>query len=627
MKKVTIKIAVVLACFLVPLSCNDDFLDSTPVDKISSSVTWTDGALSQAFVFNVYSFLGYGGYEEQALAAYTDEAMFTHAGRNINTFTEGAESPSNLAWMSDTYRWDRMYQAIRQANIALENLPTATFDDAVLKDRLIGEAYFLRAYYYHQLIRFYGGVPIIDKSYALDDDFTIPRNTWEECVNFIVSDLDKAAELLNGKTETPGRTSKLGALALKSRVLLYAASDLHDAAKASASSTISSFSNKELLVYTTGNQSARWQAAKAAAKAALDAGNGYKLNLAAPVSAEDGKNNYIAIAMGGGSGAADAAAAVELIFQRTATPLYTVENNWPLGGLHYGTNNGPNGYHCWAGNTPIQQLVDDYEMMDGSRFDWNNPAHAAAPYTDRDPRFYASILYDGADWKPRPSDVTGAEPADQIQTGYYDDGKGGIINGIDTRESPVENWNGSRTHYYTRKFIDPDPAVVDNLTGNQVIPWPFIRYTELVLNYVEACIELGEDAEARAWLNKIRFRAGMPAVTESGTALRDRYRNERRIELSYEEHRYHDARRWMIAANTVGRGIKAINVEAKLKAGQTPHVPYRFDKTKYDYIYEVEDNTSNETRIWVDKMYFRPISRNEMNINTKLIQNPGYTGG
>src|SRR5678815_128371 len=98
---------------------------------------------------------------------------------------------------------------------------------------------------------------------------------------------------------------------------------------------------------------------------------------------------------------------------------------------------------------------------------------------------------------------------DRVQTGYYDNGAGGLINGIDTRESAVENWNGSRTHYYVRKFIDPDPAVVENQSDAQTIPWPFFRYTEAVLNYVEASIELGDEANALLWLNRIRFRAGM----------------------------------------------------------------------------------------------------------------------
>ncbi|WP_339785761.1 RagB/SusD family nutrient uptake outer membrane protein [uncultured Imperialibacter sp.] len=620
MKRITITIWVFAVGMMLPMACNTDFLNTEPLDKISSDLTWSDGPLAEAFVYNVYASLGYGGFEEQMLAAYTDEAMFTHAGRNINPFTEGAESPANLAWMSPTYEWNNMYLAIRKANVAIENLPIATFDNEDLKDRLLGESYFLRAYYYHQLLRFYGGVPIIDRPYGLDEDYTIVRSSFAECVDFIISDLDQAATLLDGKPITPGRTSKIAAMALKARVLLYAASDLHDIPTASAS--VSGLT--DLHGYTSGDQTARWTAARAAAKAVMDAGSGYKLDLTAPVSPEEGRANYVALSYGGGSAVADASAAVELIFQRTQTPLYTVENNWPLGGIHFGINNGPNGYHNWAGNTPIQQLVDDYEMMDGSKFDWNNATHASAPYDDRDPRLYATVLYDGAGWKPRPSDVAGIDPVDQIQTGYYDDGAGGVINGVDTRESPIENWNGSRTHYYVRKFIDSDPAVIDNQSGAQVVPWPFIRYTEMVLNYIEASIELGDEAEARNWLNKIRFRVGMPAVTDAGDALRDRYRNERRVELAYEEHRYHDARRWLIAPTTLGRGIKDIQVEAKLKPGATPHVPYRYDPDVYDYSYTPQDNTENETRTWVDKMYFRPISRGEMNRNDKLVQNPGY---
>lgn len=625
MKNLKLIIGLIVILIAGGISCKRDFLNVQPKDKVSSELTWGDAALSQAFVFGIYASFGYGGFEEQALAAYTDEAMFTHAGRNINTFTQGTENASSLGWISGTYSWNNMYKVIRAANVAIERLPTATFTDAVLKDRLLGETYFLRAYYYQQLLRFYGGVPLIDKPYGLNDDYTIARNTYKECVDFIVADLDKAAQLLDGKPNTPGRASKLAAMALKSRVLLYAASDLHDGPTAKAKSTVlSAYANLDILAYPAGDRTARWQAAKAAAKAVIDAGKGYKLDLAAPATAEEGKNNYISIALGGQSASGDAAAAVELILQRTHTALYTEEDGWPLGGIHYGINNGPNGYHNWAGNTPIQQLVDDYEMMDGTKFDWTNPVHKADPYDNRDPRFYGTILYDGAGWKPRPADVAAADPANQIQTGYYDNGNGGFINGIDTRESPVENWNGSRTHYYTRKFIDPNPALADNQSNAQVIPWPFIRYTEMVLNYAEACIALGEEAEAKTWLNKIRFRSGMPAITDVGQALVDRYRNERRVELAYEEHRYHDARRWMIPAQTVGRGIKAINITATLKPGKTALVPYRHDKTVYNYTYTVVDNTENETRIWNDKMYYRPISRDEINKNDKLVNNPGF---
>ena len=625
MKKRKLILLGLLTVALIPISCNEDFLETQPLDSISADATWADGALSQAFVFNVYSSLGYGGFEEEGLASLTDEAMFTHSGRGINVITEGSLSPSGTGNVNIIPQWNELYLAIRKANIAIQELPNATFDDQSLKDRLLGEAHFLRAYYYHQLMRYYGGAPLIDRPYGLDEDYSVARSTFAENVDFVVSDLDQAISLLDGKDFTAGRASKLSAMGLKSRVLIYAASDLRDGPTASAkSSVLGSYSNLDLVAYTSGDRAARWNTAKAAAKAVLDETTGYKLDLTAPATAEEAKETYVSIAMGGGSAIGDPAARAELLFERTHTPLFTVESNWPLGGIHQGINNGPNGYHNWAGNTPIQQLVDDYQMMDGSDFDWSNPEHAAAPYENRDPRLSATILYDGSGWKPRPSDVAAIDPNDEIQTGTYADGSGGIINGVDMRDSPIENWNGSRTGYYVRKFIDADPAVVDNQSSAQVVPWPFIRYTEIVLNYVEASIATGDEGEARNWLNKLRFRAGMPAIIASGADLLEAYINERRVELAYEEHRYHDARRWMIADQTLGRGIKVMKVTAALKTGATPRTPYQYDPTVYDYTYTVVDNNDNETRTWDDKMYFMPISRDEINRNELLVQNPGY---
>jgi hypothetical protein len=503
----------------------------------------------------------------------------------------------------------------------LESLPKATFTDVALNKRLRGEAFFLRAYFYHQLVRYYGGVPIIDKSYGLNEDYTIARSPFDKCVNFILKDCDSAIALLSGKSMPKARASAIAALALKSRILLYVASDLHDIPTAkSKSSVISAYANPELLGYISGDRVARWQAAKDAAKAVIDAGGGgYKLNLNAPASSDDGQKNYLSIAMGGGSKSAsvDAAGASDLLFKRDFTA-----NKDEYAGIYVGLTNGPNGYHNWAGNSPIQELVDDYEMMDGSRFDWTNPAQKAAPYVSRDPRFYATVLYDGAGWKPRDKISGNVDPVNQIQTGVYQVASG-MISGLDTRQSTIENWNGSWTGYYMRKFIDPDPAIVDNNT-RQYIPWPFFRYTEAVFNYIEACIELGQDLEAQGWLNKIRFRAGMPAVTDVGDALRQRYRNERRIELAYEEQRYHDTRRWMIAPATLGRKIVYMNVTGTLKTGATAPVPYRHDETIYNYTYKPVEDNSLENRKWVDQMYFRPISLNEVNQNNKLIQNPGY---
>jgi SusD family. len=612
---------------LLMMGCKRDFLELSPLGQIGSDATWQDGPLSEAFVTNLYNGFGTGGFEEQMLASLSDEAVFTHTGRNITTVNDGSMSASNPGWMSGTYEWSSMYRWIRGCNVALQNLESATFDNDVLKERLKGEAHFLRAYFYHQLIRYYGGVPIITKVYGLNEDYSAPRNTWEECVAFIVKECDSAIMQLSGKALGVGRATPQAARALKSRVLLYAASDLHDMPTAkSKSAVINSYQFPEILGYVSGDRTARWQAAKAAAKEVMDNGQGYKLDLNAPVSPEEGKMNYISIAMGGGSAApgVDPAAEVEIILGRYNSPQQAEGS----GSTYLGLYNGPNGYHNWAGNTPLGLLVDDYEMMDGNKFDWNNATHKANPYKNRDPRFYASILYDGADWKPRDKISGNVDPANQIQTGQYELMQGGtkiIFNGLDTRSSTIEDWNGTRSGYYMRKFIDPDPAIVDNNT-RQYVPWPFFRYTEAVFNYVEACIELNEYDEARSWLNKIRFRAGMPEIPGSvtGNELRDLYRNERRIEMAYEEQRYHDARRWMIAPETLGRKCTFINVVGTFKSGQQMEAPYRHDETVYNYTYTPYEDIAHENRTWVDKMYFRPIHRDEMNKNDKLEQNPGY---
>ena len=627
MNKIQKNISLVALMALVLFSaCDKDFLNTKPLDRVSSADAWTDGPLADAFVTGIYAGLGQGGFDEQMLASLTDEAMFTHPSRGINVVNEATLNASNRGWENVNYRWGKdgsnndMYSKIRHANLAVENLATATFEDKVLNDRLRGEAFFLRAFFYHQLVRYYGGVPLISKSYGLGEDYTIERSSFEDCVNFIIKDCDSAAVLLSGKNMAAGRATYLGTLALKSRILLYAASDLHHMPTAKANSAvINGFAKPELLGYAGGDRIARWTAAKDAAKAVMDAAStrGYKMGLTAPASAADAKKYYVSLAMGGGSksGDVDALAGGEILFGR-----YWTSAKDEYAGMYVGLANGPNGYNNWAGNTPIQQLVDDYEMMDGTKFDWNDPVQKAKPYDNRDPRFYATILYDGSNWKPRGGTL---DPANQIQSGKYDMGGGVLAPGLDTRNGPVENWNGCWTGYYVRKFIDPDPNIRDNTT-RQTIPWPFFRYTEAVLNYVEACIELGLFDEAKNWLNQIRYRGGMPAITEVGAPLKARYQNERRIEMAYEDQRYHDARRWMIAPATLGRKVKYIDVVGMLKPGATPNSPYKYDPTKYNYTYTPVENNSQENRKWDDKMYYRPIAADELLINTKLVQNPGY---
>ncbi|MFP5079922.1 RagB/SusD family nutrient uptake outer membrane protein [Pedobacter sp. JCM 36344] len=624
MKAINKNINLYLLVFITFLagSCKKDFMNVIPPDKISADLVWKDPALAQAFVNEIYNGLGIGGFSEQMLASVSDEAMFTHPTRGIDLINNATINPSTLGWVDNTWDYKQMYNRIRACNTVVERIVGGdnSLSSKVLKDQLLGEAYFLRAYFYQQMLRFYGGVPIITKTYALSDDFNLKRNTYEECINFIIKNCDQASTLLTGKTLDKGRTTALACLALKSRVLIYAASDLHERSKLTAKIISIGAQKLDFLSYASGNQNDRYKLAQTAAKAVMDLGSGYKLGLSAPVSVAEGSNNYKSIAMGGASKAPniDASAASELIFAR----YFIIQNN-----IKHAQQNGPNGYHNWAGNTPIGLLVDDYDMADGTKFSWTNPAQKAAPYQNRDPRFYATILYDGAGWKPRDKVSGNVDPANQIQTGIYDlmDGSNKIdFKGLDTRASSIENWNGSWTGYYYHKFIDTDPNIVD-ATMSQNVPWPFFRYTEAVFNYIEASIELGELTNAKSWLNKIRFRAGMVEITTTDQAeLRNVYRHERRIEMAYEEQRYHDTRRWLIAEETLGRKVTYIKVTGKFKAGKTMSAPYHYDASVYDYTYNSVIENAQENRSWDNKLYFRPFSRDEVNKNHLLEQNPGY---
>lgn len=397
---------VIMACIT---ACNDNFVSTRPLEEVPADATWQDAGLAEAFVTEIYNGFGQGGFDEEMLASLSDEAMFTHPGRGINVITEARSNDADQGWNSQisagTHNWGNLYRRIRATNVAIQNLTEPQFDNSSgVADRLRGEALFLRAFFYTELLRYYGAVPLIDRVYGLeDDDYTVARNTFEEQVEFIVTDCDQAAALLTDAPAVDGRASSTAALALKARILTKAASDLHDIPTASANSeVISGYENPEYLGYISGDQTSRWQRAKEAAKAVLDTyGPGYMMDLTEPVTSEEGTENYLSISMAGGSSAVSANGKADLILGRFFVDLKDE------GGNYVGRNNGPNGYHNWAGNTPIQQLVDDYPMADGTAFDWGNPAHATTPYANRDPRFYATILYDGADWKPRTTDVAG----------------------------------------------------------------------------------------------------------------------------------------------------------------------------------------------------------------------------
>src|SRR3569833_2307175 len=242
--------AIIVVSGVLLASCKKDFLNTKPLNQASASATWSDPNLSTAFVTELYNGLSWGVLDQMNNDCLTEKALFNFGKQDI---MEGNVSPDHLSGLQDRYEWNQMYARIRSANISLENLAKAPLDSALV-NRLKGEAYFMRGYFYNQLLRFYGGVPLVKSSYSASAaDFTIARSSYEDCVNFILSDLDQAASLLSNKTMDKGRATADAALALKARVLTYAASDLHDPAKLKTISTVSSFAHPELLGYTTSD--------------------------------------------------------------------------------------------------------------------------------------------------------------------------------------------------------------------------------------------------------------------------------------------------------------------------------------------------------------------------------------
>ena len=587
----------IAAVLVLGLTGCNGILDVNPRDQLSDEAVFADPNLAQAFVNDMYRGMGQGLYE-MMLSSMTDETHFIHVYQTDKVLQARITSSDRGALEDDRFNhfdWRDNYIRIRQANIFISKIDSTTFD-AAWKQRMKGEAYFLRAYFFHNLLRMYGGVPLITKIYGLNEDYKVARNSFKETVDFIVADADSAATLLPTSYDAAnvGRATKGAALALKARVLLYAASDLYN---------LNPSGQPETGYTSPQDRTALWRAAKNAAQAVMDLGV-YHLFRPVPANAQEAAKNY-----------------GDLFLQQTSDEVimsrqFLTSRGWSDGGP-FGLFNGPNGYHNWGGNTPIQNLVDDYRMADGSKFDWNNPTHAAAPYANRDPRFYASILYDGAPWRTRPTDAQKFEPNNMIETfralTYVDSGTTKVVAGIDTRDGPIEDWNGGYAGYYIRKFVDP---TVDHQFVVQQVPWIFFRYAETLLNYAEASIELNELTDAVNALNQIRRRAGMPDLSAAlgQAALRDEYRNERRVEMAFEEQRFFDTRRWMIAPQVLSKDAMGINIYLD---GDSPT-----DRSTWrNYRYETYDI---QQRAWDNKMYFMPIRLDELNRNSLLKQNPGY---
>ena len=236
-------------------------------------LVWKDPGLVEAFVNEMYRGLNHG-IRELMLGSLADESQFIHNYGSTQVVQSNLNTLLILVLFSrgdfEEFNWPVLYARIRQINLFLENIEDVPFDDPKWKDRLKGEVHFLHAYFYHNLVRLYGGVPLVPKAYELKDDFTIFRATLQESIDFVVSECDLAASLLPDTYASGGgdigRATKGAALALKSRMLLYAASELYN-----NPSWAAGYSNPEL-ISVTGDRTAKWQAAKAAAKAVIDMG-------------------------------------------------------------------------------------------------------------------------------------------------------------------------------------------------------------------------------------------------------------------------------------------------------------------------------------------------------------------
>lgn len=618
MKKIfNILMIVSVISFVSSCTNTDDFLDKKPLGDYSEVDVWNDPNLVETFVNSMYrNALGFP-FTIERLSDYSDESHFGPDWGVLN-FNKGLITPDGLeGWSTDWgngdptahtlhFRWDPLYGNVRRANIFFSKINAVPGDKAVI-DNLKGQAYFLRAWTYFYLTNLYGGVPIITKVYGLNDEFKVARNSYDDCIKFIIGQVDSAAMHLPDGYATNGRITKGAALALKARVLLYAASDLHNSAKNSV--VTSGFSKPDLLGYTSGDATARWTAAKNAAKAVIDLGK-YSLYKATPAATDSVANNFVELFTSKGTN--------EDILLQFFSPK--TDESWS--GYNPALYCGPNGYHNWGNNNPLGDLVDDYEMKDGSKFDWNNPAQKAKPYANRDARFYATVLYEGVQWRKRPDDALKIDPYSKIQVGRVYDSSGKMIKaGLDTREGPIEDWNGGRTGYYLRKYVDPS---VDPQYVKQDVPYKHIRYGEILMNYAEACIELGDNGEAIKYINMIRTRAGQPGLSASlsGDALKQAYRLERRIEFAYEDQRFWDIRRWMIGEQAYKQMSKH---DVRYETTQTTVDSYRkADGSTHGAPIFSKQNLGSELRVWNKKLYFFPIMRTEMNKNDLLVQNPGY---
>jgi len=552
-KWTTLCVAIVLA-LVTASSCNDDVLEKTPIDSYSDAAIWEDEALVEAFANNAYKTLPFGfqnvnGWRFMPYANMSDESNSRNSATNIQIIITGNASPSYSGpmdvWTGPNF-WT-YWKPISQVNIFLNKIESSAIDEE-LKQRLIAEMRTIRAYSYFKFATHYGGVPLIIKPFNLGDDFKVARDSYEDVMSFVIAELDASLDALplDYDESAKGRVTKGAAMAIKARALLYVASPLNN----------------------PDNDLLKWQAAADAAKAIIDL-NQYELH-----------DDYKVLFTEAGGYNTN-----EVIWGRPQN--IDVDQEVTVERLLF-----PNGWLGFAHSHPLQNLVDDFEMANGMKIDEPGSGYDPQnPYLNRDPRFYKTILYDGAPFKER-----------TIET--FTPG------GQDSPDGFESAWNASETGYYIRKFIDESQCgCTSNAAGSSSPTWIWFRYAEVLLNYAEAMFKLGDEATAREYVNKVRSRPGvnMPAITDGGEALWQRIMNERRIELVFEEHRFFDVRRWKIAEEVFSQTRQRMQV-------------YK-DPVTGERTFTVKDFQPAHFNSW---NYLAPIPQRVIDQNSAIAQNPGY---
>lgn len=575
-----------------------NFLDTKTTASLNTQVTFADSAntmdfLAGLYIDNAYNFNIANAHNLDDLSKEADEAegRYPALGNFDKVFTSGTFA--NAYFGRFATNWTNFYNNIRTANIFLSNVDKSPLSDAK-KKRVKCEARFIRTLHYFFLTREFGGVPLLgDKVYDISDQPDAKRGTYEECINYMVSELDAIAPdlPLNYIDDDYGRITRGAALALKSRILLFAASPLYNGGSTAV--------DPELIKVTAypSYDKNRWEKARLAAKAVMDLGvySLYVDNSNGPTSQWSGS------ATGKGFG-------FYKLFITRVNNEFILPRPLPPGKQMEAVVNpksrGGNNFYYY----PTQELVDMFPTINGKPIatdikSGSNPQgyDEANPYANRDPRMSATIVYNQSMLF-----LNATKTLQPVNT-YVGASQDGIV--------AISSNTATITGYYARKLTSEETAVTGGSNIDRSLP--IIRYAEILLNYAEATNEMGNSAEAMQTLVPLRLRAGInpgannmyglptnPTQAEARAIIQ----NERAIELAYEQHRIWDIRRWKIGDLIDGKFVHGMRIT---KAGN-----------KYNY-----ERIEIRTRYFKPIYYYFAIPKDDVTISGgKLLQNPGYDG-